>query len=126
MDLIIEVKHERAVELVEKVARFISERHLAPAAIIFIESFRPLHRIGSQFLYFIAPFAEVIFKPKEYQEFAALLEKDEYIELLSKRIDEIDTELHEEERKRKRLLRKRRFNEFKLYVKKVFGKHRDK
>jgi hypothetical protein len=68
----------------------------------------------------LAPFAEVIFKPKEYEEFAAMMEKDEYIKLLIKRIDEIDTEMHFEERKQRRKLRKRRINKIKKFIRKLF------
>jgi hypothetical protein len=93
---------------------------MAPAAIMAIESLSPINFIASQLLYFLAPFAEVIFKPKEYEEFAALLEKDEYVKLLIKRIDELDTELHLEERKQKRKLRKRRRNKIKKFMGNLF------
>jgi hypothetical protein len=116
----IDIKPERAIELIEKIARFIAEKKMAPAAIMTIESLRPLNFIASQALYFLAPFAEVIFKPKEYEEFAAMMEKDEYIKLLIKRIDEIDTEMHFEERKQRRKLRKRRINKIKKFIRKLF------
>ena len=113
--MIVEISDERAREIVEKVANFIASRRMASAAIMTIESLRPLHNVGSQVLYFLAPFAELIFNPKEYQEFAALLEKDENIKLLLKRIDELDVEIHEEEREKNRLLRKRRKNKIKQF-----------
>ena len=113
--MIVEISDERAHEIVEKVARFIAERRMASAAIMTIESLRPLHNVGSQIMYFLAPFAELIFKPKEYQEFAALLEKDANIKLLLKRIDELDVEIHREEREKSRLLRKRRNNKIKQF-----------
>ena len=114
--MIVEISKERAAELAEKIARFIVERKMASAAILTIESLKPLNYIGSQFLYAIAPFAEVIFNPKEYQEFAAMLEREENINLLLRRIDELDYEFHNEERKRKRLLKKRRANKFKAII----------
>ncbi|MFC1887476.1 hypothetical protein ACFLYK_01560 [Candidatus Cloacimonadota bacterium] len=113
--MIVEISDERAYEIVEKVAHFIAIRRMASAAIMTIESLRPLHNVGSQIMYFLAPFAEIIFNPKEYQEFAALLEKDEYIKLLLKRIDELDVEIHREERAQNRLLRKRRNNKIKQF-----------
>lgn len=118
----VEIKPEKAIELIEKIAKFIAERKMAPAAIMAIESLRPLNFIASQVLYFIAPFAEVIFNPKEYEEFAAMLEDDDYIKLLLKRIDELDTELHLEERKYKRKLRRRRINKIKNFFKIIFKK----
>ena len=120
--MIVEISHERSVELIEKVAVFLVKRRMAAPAIMTIESLRPLARIGSQLMYFLAPFAEIIFNSKEYQEFAALLEKDENVKLLLQRIDELDVEMYREERKQKHLLRKRRTKKFKNYIKRIFKK----
>jgi len=114
-EIIVEVSTERALEIIEKVSVFIVKKRMAAPAIMTIESLRPLHNIGSQILYFLAPFAELIFKPKEYQEFAALLENDEYIKILLKRLDELDVEYFREERKQARLRRKRRFKKFRNF-----------
>lgn len=114
--MIVEISPERAYEIIDKVADFIVKRRMAAAAIMTIESLRPLNYIGSQLMYFLAPFAEIIFNPKEYQEFAALLEKDEYIKLLMQRIDELDEELYREERAEKRKRSKRRLNRFKQFL----------
>ncbi|HHE38550.1 MAG TPA: hypothetical protein ENL20_08265 [Candidatus Cloacimonetes bacterium] len=111
--MIVEISEERAIEMVEKISQFIVKKRMAAPALMTIESLRPLNFIGSQLLYFLAPFAEVIFNAKEYQEFAALLEKDEYIKLMLKRIDEIDEEMYREEREKKKILRKRRINKIK-------------
>lgn len=108
--MILEISEERAVELIEKLSNFIAQKRMAAPAIMTIESLRPLARIGSQLMHFLAPFAEIIFNPKEYQEFAVLLENEEYVRLLIKRIDEIDVDMFREERKSKRLRRKRRRN----------------
>ena len=118
--MIVEISPERAIELVEKISRYIVKRRMAAPAIMTIESLRPLSRIGSQLLYFIAPFAEVFFNAKEYEEFAAMLEHEEYVKLLMKRIDEIDEEMHREERKKKKILGKRRINKFKKFIKNIF------
>lgn len=120
--MIIEIERERALELIDSVARAIAERKMAAAAILWIESLRPLHSIGSQLMYFLAPFAEVIFNAKKYQEFAALLEHDEYVRLLLKCIDDLDYEIHNEERKQKRLLRKRKYNQRKEFIQKLLKK----
>jgi PP-loop superfamily ATP-utilizing enzyme len=113
MDIIVEISRERALELIEKVSRFIVKHRMAAPAIMTIESLRPLSRIGSQLMYFLAPFAEIIFNSKEYQEFAVILEKDEYIKLLLNKIDELDIEMYKDERTQKKILRKRRINKFK-------------
>lgn len=120
--MIVEVSKERAVELIEKVSLFIVKKRMAAPAIMTIESLRPLSRLGSQLMYFIAPFAELIFNPREYQEFAALLEDQDNVKLLIDRIDELDVEMYREERKQKKMQRKRRMNKFKNSFKKIFKK----
>ncbi|RLC57177.1 MAG: hypothetical protein DRH89_04105 [Candidatus Cloacimonadota bacterium] len=115
--MILEISEERAVELIEKLSNFIAQKRMAAPAIMTIESLRPLARIGSQLMHFLAPFAEIIFKPKEYQEFAVLLENEEYVRLLIKRIDEIDVDMFREERESKKLKRKRRNNKIKQFFK---------
>ncbi len=115
--MILEISEERAVELIEKISKFIAERRMAAPAIMTIESLRPLARIGSQLMHFLAPFAEIIFNAKEYQEFAVLLENEEYVRLLIKRIDEIDVDMYRDERKNKKLKRKRRNNKIKQFLK---------
>lgn len=115
--MILEISEERAVELIEKISTFIAEKRMAAPAIMTIESLRPLARIGSQLMHFLAPFAEVIFNPKEYQEFAALLENEEYVQLLIKRIDEIDVEMYRDERNEKKLKSKRRKNKIRQFFK---------
>lgn len=115
--MILEISEERAAELIEKLSKFIAEKRMAAPAIMTFESLRPLARIGSQLMHFLAPFAEVIFNAKEYQEFAALLENEEYVRLLIKRIDEIDVDMYRDERKEKKLKRNRRNNKIKQFFK---------
>ena len=69
-DIRTSISNEEAHELIEKVARFIAGRGLAPAGIMLIESLHPLHSIGSQAMYFVLPFAEIIFDSQKYQRFA--------------------------------------------------------
>lgn len=118
----IEVKlsEDEASDMIEKVARFIAERHLAPAGILFIESVRPLHGIGSQFLYFVLPFAEIIFDSAKYQRFAMMLEKEDYLKRLVNRIDELDEELSTERRAAAKLKRQRRKSRIRAFVKRIF------
>lgn len=110
--MIVEISKEEAQELMDKAAKFVAERRMGSASIMFIESVRPLHFIASQFLYMIAPFAELIFNPIEYQKFACSLENDENISYLLNQIDKYDAEFHiklkEEKRKIKELKRKKK------------------
>jgi hypothetical protein len=119
---VVEISPQRAGELIEKIARYIVERHMAPAAIMTVESLRPLHSIGSQLMYFLLPVAEMIFDSKAYQEFAILIDNDDYVKLLLKRIDELDEEMHREERKKNRILRLRKRELRKQWFKKIFHK----
>ena len=59
--MIVEIKEERALELIEKISKYIVERKMASPAILAIESLRPLNFIASQVMYFFSPFAEIIF-----------------------------------------------------------------
>lgn len=120
--MIVEIDREKAIEKIEKIARFIVERKMAAPALMTIESLKPLNFIGNQLMIFLAPFAELIFNAKEYQEFAALIEKDEYIEMLLSRIDELDEEMNGKEREKKRLLKKRRNRKIKNFFKNIFKK----
>jgi len=120
--LILDISRERALVLIDKAAHFIAERRLSPAALMTIESLRPLNFIGSQIMYMIMPFAELFFNPRQYQEFAAMMENDEYIKILLERIDEVDTEIWREERKIKQIKRKVRKEKQKEFFNKIFKK----
>lgn len=125
-EIISTISDEEAYQMIDKVARFIVSRHLAPAGILLIESLHPLHSIGSQALYFILPFAEIIFDSAKYQRFALMIQKEEYIKALVKRIDELDEELNRERRQQARLQRKRRKNKMRETLKSIFKKRHKK
>ncbi len=107
-------------DMIEKVARFIAERHLAPAGILFVESVRPLHGIGSQAMFFILPFAEIIFDSRKYQQFALMIENEENLKKLVNRIDELDEELSRDRRKEARLKNQRRKAQLKAFMHRLF------
>ncbi len=114
------ITEEEAQQTIERVARFIAERHLGSAGILFLESMRPLHGIGAQAMYFVLPFAEVLFDSQKYQNFALMLENEEYLKQLITRIDELDEEINRERRLAARLKRKRRRNQFRAFMRKIF------
>lgn len=105
---IVEIDRKKAFELIDKLARFIVERRLGVVAILTIESLKPLSGISSQALYAISPFIEIFFRQQDIQELAVLLDNREYVDLLVKRIDELDEEFYRDERKKNRLNRKRK------------------
>jgi len=119
-DLQVILSEEEAQIMIDKVARFVAERGMASAGILMAESLRPLHGIGSQFMYFILPFAEIIFDSKKYQQFALMLEKEEYIRQLIDRMDELDEEINREKRQKAKLLRQRRRNKMKAFFQRLF------
>ena len=121
-EIITTITEEEAYAMIDKVARFIVSRHLAPAGIMLIESLHPLHSIGSQARYFILPFAEIIFDSAKYQRFALMIQKEEYIKALVKRIDELDEELNRDRRAQAKLKRKRRKNKRRQTLKNIFKK----
>lgn len=117
------ITDSEAYELIEKVARFIASRQLAPAGILLIESLHPLHSIGSQAMYFFLPFAEILFDSQKYQRFALMIQSEEYLKALVNRIDELDEEINRERRKEARLRSKRRKNQVKAFFSKIFNKN---
>lgn len=121
-DMLIEISHERALEKIDKISKFIVKKHMGPPAILTIESLRPMNFIASQLMHFLAPFAEIIFSIKEYEEFAALIEKQEYVKLLIDRIDELDAEMHRGIRKQKKIIRARKREARKEFFNKLLRK----
>lgn len=113
--------------MIDRVARFVAERGMASAGILVTESLRPLAGIGSQFMYFVLPFAEILFDSKKYQQFALLLEDDKYVKELINRMDELDEELNKDRRQKARLLRKGRNKKIKAFFQSIFKpqKHKD-
>lgn len=118
-DLQVTITEQEAQQMIDKVARYVAERGMASAGILMTESLRPLHGIGSQFMYFVLPFAEILFDSKKYQQFALLLEKEEYIKELINRMDELDEELGKERRQKAKLLKLRRKKKIKAFFQKI-------
>ncbi|MDP8232052.1 MAG: hypothetical protein P9L91_05215 [Candidatus Zophobacter franzmannii] len=119
---VVEIPRERALVLIDKAARFFVERRLTPAAIMTIESLKPLNGISSAAMYAVLPVMELFFDSKSYQEFAVLIENREYVSLLVNRIEEIDDELHWEEREKKRAIRIKRRKQFRAWIKNIFNR----
>ncbi|MCL2063627.1 MAG: hypothetical protein FWG98_04560 [Candidatus Cloacimonetes bacterium] len=128
--MIVEVSKDRAKELIEKVAVFFAERRMGAPALLFLESMRPLSFIGSQIMYFLAPFANVLFQGQEFEEFAAVLSDRDNVQILIQRIDELDEKLNEERRKSEKLKRQKFWKKitqsaFFVKLKKIFKKNND-
>jgi len=116
--MIVEVSKERTIELLEKTATFFASRRMGAPAILFIESLRPLHFVGSQAMYFLSPFINVFTKGQEMEEFAAIMENEENVKYLIDRIDELDLKLNAEERAREKIKREKFWRKVKGILKK--------
>ena len=125
-DLQVTITEQEAHQMIERVARYVAERGMASAGILVTESLRPLHGIGSQFMYFVLPFAEIIFDSKKYQQFALLLEKEEYIKELIDRMDELDEELSRDRHMKARLLKQGRKIKIKAFFHGIFKPNKQK
>jgi hypothetical protein len=120
-----EISETEAQQTIEKVARFIAERQMGSAGILVLESLHPLHGIASQAMYFILPFAEMLFDSQKYQNFALMLQNEDYLKRLIRRIDELDEEINRERRAQARQRKLRRRRQFQAWLKKIF-KTKDK
>ncbi|MBW6514193.1 MAG: hypothetical protein K0B87_05495 [Candidatus Syntrophosphaera sp.] len=116
------ITEDEANQMIERVARFIAERQLGAAGILVFESLHPLHGIASQAMYFILPFAEMIFDSEKYQNFALMIQNEDHLKRLIKRIDEIDEEINRERRAKARLKRQRGKNKRRALLRKIFKK----
>ena len=76
--------------LAEKLADFVVRRSMGEAALMLLESMRPLSFLSSQALHALQPFATAVFNPDEYRRFAAMLENRGSIPLL---IDAIEARM---------------------------------
>lgn len=119
-DLRVTISEQEAHQMIDRVARYVAERGMASAGILLTESLRPLHGIGSQFMYFVLPFAEILFDSKKYQQFALLLENENYIKELINRMDELDEEINRDKRAKAKLLRQGRNKKIKAFFQGIF------
>lgn len=71
---------EQAV--LEKIAARIRRRGLELPAVLFLESTRPLNVLGSQVLFGLKPFAELVTDGPDYDAFAQALEKRVSVDIL--------------------------------------------
>ena len=79
-------------QLAERLAAFVVRRRMTSAALLALETSRPLGFLGSQFLVFLAPFATLLFSSKEYEELTRLLERRNGMDLIVDMIVERENE----------------------------------
>lgn len=80
-------------DLIERAARAVIRREMAPVAIFMLESCKPLSRVGSQAMIFFLPLAKVLLpEPGDYQQLIELLDDREQLERLICRIEALEDE----------------------------------
>lgn len=96
-----EVTEERKKILINKIAQKAVDYRLAPVAIVFLESSKPISFLGNQFLIFMQPFYRALFAYREYEEITAMLEDRNNIEALICEIERLEEKRHEPKRAKK-------------------------
>jgi hypothetical protein len=84
--------------LLEKLAQRIVEMRLETPAILTLEGARPLSLLAGQAMLFFEPFAQALFRHTDYRRIAALVERRDALEALTRMIEE-RAEAREKERR---------------------------
>lgn len=87
--------------LLDSVARRVVGMGLGTPAVFFLESSKPLTYVGSQALVFLEPFVKSFLDVPHYGRFVALMEDRQNVERLLTRIEALDEEALDAERRRK-------------------------
>ena len=74
--------------LLERLARRVVELRLETPAILTLETARPLSVLAGQAMLFFEPFAQMLFRFDEYRRLAALIERRDALEALTRLIEE--------------------------------------
>lgn len=75
--------------LIEGLVRKVKRYGLETTAIFFLEMHKPLNYVASQTLLFGSGFLAPLFGPENVQQYSKLLEKRENVELLIRRIEDL-------------------------------------
>ena len=82
-------------ELVQRLADWLVQRRLGAAALMMLESGRPLSFMGSQLMLFLQPIATLVFAADEYGRLCRLLERRESVDMLIEAIGARESERNE-------------------------------
>jgi hypothetical protein len=66
--------------MLESMAGWLGSRRLTVPAVLFLESVKPLHFVGSQMLFFFEPMVHAFVSGKNYSRFAQLMENGDALE----------------------------------------------
>ena len=73
--------------LLERLAQRVVELKLETAAILTLETARPLSLVAGQAMLFFEPFAQMLFRMNDYQRWAALIARRDALEALTRLIE---------------------------------------
>ena len=77
-------------QFLEGIAGWLAERRLAAAALLFLESVKPLNFVGSQFMFFFEPVVKAFLPGAGYSRFASLMEDRSRVEEFLRMIERAD------------------------------------
>jgi hypothetical protein len=75
-------------QLLERLAQRVVDLRLETPAILTLESTRPLSLLAGQAMLFFEPFAQALFPYPDYRRLAALIERRDAMEALTRMIEE--------------------------------------
>jgi len=76
--------------LLEQIAGFLVRRRMTAPATFFLGSIKPLNFVGSQAMWILQPIADLFLSQETFLKAQQLLERRESIELLLRRIEEME------------------------------------
>ncbi len=80
----------KKTEILDKIAGFIVKKGLSVIAVMFLESTRPLHYLGSQSMLFFEPFLTILISGEKLQAFREAMEDKRYVDYLLNKIEELE------------------------------------
>lgn len=83
---------EQESDLLDRLAGALVRRRLTAPSLLFLESLRPLHFLGSQAMVFFAPFVKALVQGKDYDTLTELLERRTAVDALLGRIEALESE----------------------------------
>ncbi len=78
--------------LVERFCRALVRRRLTAAAMVALETVRPLSGLAAQALYFLSPLLSLVVSPNQIDQWAAFLQRPDALEILCQRLEAFQTE----------------------------------
>ena len=76
--------------LIDRIVKIIVDRGLTAPATAALEASRPYTFLGSQFLAFAKPFAQLVLPGRDYQRFTEIMEKRSSIDLILDRLEKTE------------------------------------